>query len=104
MLADADIQVWLDTQLNARQALIVPYVQSGSKARLQYQINLVQRTGGGTSRVSQQGDVVLSAGEPASLSRLAVGAAQKGSCELEVVLRDRDAEVGRFSFDCAARR
>ncbi len=103
MIADADIQVWLYTHFSSSQAVIVPYVQSESDARLQYQINMVQRAGGSTSQVSQQGKLDLSAGRAAQLSRLAVGAGKDGRCDLEIVLREHDSEIARFRFDCETR-
>lgn len=101
MLADSDIQVWLDTQHAATQAVIVPYVQSAIDARLQYRISLVQRSGGNTSQVSQQGVVELTAGQPARISRLTVNATPDGSCNLDIVLRDQGNELARFNFDCS---
>jgi len=103
MHADADIQVWLDTQLGAQQALIVPYVRSASDAQLQYRIALIQHAGGGTSRINQQGRVALTAGQPASLPRLAVNPAGDGTCRLQVELQDDGKEIGTFDFDCSAK-
>lgn len=104
MLVRPDVQVWLDTQYGPEQAVIVPYVQSEVDARLQYRVDLVQQGGSGTSRLSQAGRVELTAGEAAPLSRLAVSSTNSKACTLEVVLRDHEKELGRFSFDCAPPR
>lgn len=103
MIPDADIQVWLDTQFNAGHTIVVPYVQSSRTGRLGYHIELIQRGSAGASRISQQGQVDLSAGEAASLSRLAVDARTQGECRMEIVLREEAKEIGVFRFDCAPR-
>lgn len=101
MIPDADVQTWLEHQLEMGRAMIVPYVQSAADTRLHYDIDLTQRGPSGNSHISQHGQVELKAGHPASLSRVAVNAPSGGTCEMKIVLREEGKEIGVFRFDCA---
>lgn len=102
MIADADLQVWLDTQSGANQTVMIPYVKSARNIEINYRMELVQQSGAGTSRVSQQGNVTAQAAQPTAVARVAVGQQRGGECRLELVLRsnaDRK-ELGAYQFEC----
>lgn len=100
MVADANLQVWLDTQANTRQALVVPYVRSVKDMQISYHMEVVQRGGGSTSRISQQGKVSAPAAQPVSLGRVTLGVQKNGECSIELVLQENGAELGVYRFDC----
>lgn len=102
MVADADLQVWLDTQPGAHQTVMIPYVKSARDMRINYRIELVQQSGGSTSRINQQGKVFAIAAQPTPIGSYAVGWQQGGVCRIELVLHN-DAgtgDLGSYRFDC----
>jgi hypothetical protein len=102
MMADADLQVWLDTQPGAHQTVMTPYVKSAKNIRMTYRMEIIQR-GAGTSRINQQGKVTAIAAQPTSLGRLTIGLQKSGECRIEIVLRDEanTTELGVYQFDCS---
>lgn len=100
MMADADLQVWLDTQPVANQIVMIPYVKSARAMRVQYRLEVVQRSGASTSRISQQGQVDAVAAQPMKLVHIAVGAQAGGECRVEVVLSNGNRDIGSYRFDC----
>jgi hypothetical protein len=102
MIADADLQVWLDTQSNAGQTVMIPYVKSVNDIELKYRMELVQQSGSGNSRVSQQGTLAAAAAQPTAVARAAVGQQKGGECRIELVLRNNvnNKELGTYHFDC----
>jgi hypothetical protein len=102
MIADADLQVWLDTQPGANQTVMVPYVKSVKDVRINYRMEVVQQSRSGTSRINQQGQVTAAAARPTAVGRVAVGLQQGGECWIELVLRNdaNTGEIGRYRFDC----
>jgi hypothetical protein len=102
MMADADLQVWLDTQPGAHQTVMTPYVKSGKNIRLTYRMEIIQQRGVGSSRINQQGKVTAIAAQPTSLGRLTIGLQKSGECRIEIVLRDETntTELGAYQFDC----
>lgn len=102
MVADADLQVWLDMQASTRQTVIVPYVQSARNMRVSYRMNVIQRSDAGTSRTSQEGQVSANASTPTPLARVTLGRQQNGDCRVEVTLREGQNDVGTYHFGCEA--
>lgn len=100
MVADANLQVWLDTQASTGQTLVVPYVKSEKDRQIGYRMEVIQRGGAGTSRISQQGQVKAVAAAPTSLGRVAFGMWQGGECRIELVLTENGAQLGVYRFDC----
>lgn len=100
MIADTDLQVWLDSQPNAGQTTIVPYIKSTREMQLHYQLSLIQSGNSGTSRISQGGTVDLRAQQPTALSRLALSPNKGGGCSIDLALRDGERELGNYHFDC----
>ena len=100
MVADADLQVWLDTQSQTGQTVVVPYVKSAQDAQVSYRMDVIKRGKSGFSRVSQHGTVKAAAAAPTALSRLALGVQTEDECHIELVLRDGDHALGTYRFDC----
>jgi hypothetical protein len=100
VIADADIQVWLDAQFNAGQTVVVPYVKSARDLRIHYSMSVIKKGSSGSSRVSQQGDVMAVAAEAIALSRLVLGLQKEDDCRVELTLQDRGQELGVYQFDC----
>jgi hypothetical protein len=100
MIADANLQVWLDTQVAAGQTLVVPYVKSIKDMQIGYRMEVVQRSGSSNSRISQQGRVDAAAGQPASLGRVILNVQRGGECRIELALHEGRVELGIYRFDC----
>jgi outer membrane usher protein FimD/PapC len=102
MIADADLQVWLDAQPSANQTVMIPYVKSVNDIELNYRMELVQQSGGSTSRISQQGKVTAAAAQPTAVARVAVGQQRGSECRIELVLRNQanTKELGAYRFEC----
>ena len=100
MITYADLQVWLDTQPGAGQCVIVPYVESVSDLRAQYQIEVSSSGNSGSSHISQGGVVNLAARQPTALSRFSLGLHNGDNCSIDLVLRDGEQEIGRYRFAC----
>lgn len=98
MIVDADLQVWLDTQVFAGQTVVVPYVLSVSERQLTYRLEVRQASGAGTSRISQNGRVNANAASPTALSKVALQNAH--GCQVEVVLTEGVQQLGTYRFDC----
>jgi hypothetical protein len=101
MIADTDVRVWLDTQVNAGQTVVVPYVKSVKNMTLNFRMDLIQRGGSGISRISQQGNINAMAEQATALSRVAVGRSPNADCQIEILLREDSEEIGTYRFDCS---
>lgn len=100
MVADASLHVWLDTQANMGQTLLVPYVKSVTERQISFRLDVIQRGGSGTSRISQQGLVKAAAEAPTSLGRVALGAQNNAQCSIELQLKENGHELGVYHFEC----
>lgn len=100
MVADTNLQVWLDSQPNAGQLIIIPYVKTAREMQLHYRLNLIQSSNSGNSRISQGGTVKVSAASATPLSRVVIAPNKDGGCKIEVTLREGEQEVGNYRFDC----
>lgn len=100
MIADSDIQVWLDTQGRVQPRTIVPYVVSQQAQELRYRVRTVQEGNGGRSVIGQSGAVTLTENSPAALSRIALSQQPGARCEIEVVVTGADKKAQRFLFEC----
>lgn len=100
MMDAADLHVWLDTQPNAAQTVVIPYVKSARDMRLDYRMSVIQRSKSGSSQVSQGGSVQADANTPTSLSRVAVSAHKDAECKIELYLREGAVEIGNYRFEC----
>ncbi len=100
MLADTDIQVWLDSQPSAAQTVVIPYVKTITDRQLNYRLIVIQIGKSGTSRISQGGTINADAAQPIALSRLSLGLKKEDACSIEVTLREDEQKVGNYRFDC----
>lgn len=100
MIADTDLQVWLDAQANTSQTIVVPYVKSAKDVQLNFRMDVIQHSGAGTSRISQQGRVNAPAAQPTPLGRVALGVQKDGECRVELTLNSGDQRLGAYHFEC----
>ncbi|WP_194724533.1 curli-like amyloid fiber formation chaperone CsgH [Noviherbaspirillum malthae] len=100
MTPDADLQVWLDTHANQGQMRIIPYVKSMKDVLLEFRMQVVQQGRGGSSRVSQQGQVHVPAAQAMPLAQVKVGMTDRESCSVELSLRKDGVDAGVYRFDC----
>ncbi len=100
MIADSDIQVWLDSQPNGGQLLMVPYVKTARNMKLTYQLKLIQNRKSDHSNVRQGGTVMLHAASATPLSRIVITPITDGECRLEVTLHEGEQMLENYSFTC----
>lgn len=101
MIADADLQVWLDSQPIAGQLVMIAYVKTARDMQVTFRLKMLQTSESGSSSVSQDGMVRVSAASATPLSRVAITRSKEGECQLEVTLREGEQVLGNYSFDCA---
>lgn len=94
------LQVWLDTQLELGQTLLVPYMKNINDIQVDYSISLSMSGKSGTSRIKQGGKVDALAAEPTALSRMRIRLQKEDACHIELVLRSGGKELGTYHFDC----
>ena len=99
----ADVQVWIETQREGAQVIVVPYAQSLSDRQVVFRMSADCRSGTSRSSVAQQGQITLIAGRSAQLARMSLGGAGQTECKLEIALRSRGEDVGVYSFDVSGR-
>ena len=104
LIGDTDPSVWFDATSNQSQVVVVPYVEWAREARLEYQLNVVNTGGTGTSNVSQGGTISVSPGRVQAVSTVRVSPQVGGTCEVELTLRERGKKIGQYSYDCTAKK
>lgn len=104
LIADSNPSVWFDANSNQSQVVVVPYVEWAREARLEYQLNVVNTGRTGTSNVSQGGTISVSPGRIQAVSTVQVAPQVGGRCEVDLTLREGDKEIGRYSYDCTAKK
>lgn len=100
MIADTNLQVWLETDANTRPAMIIPYVQSEKNRSIHYRLYAIKDGRSGTSRVSQSGTIRVLAKQPTAISRMSISTNKSDSCRIELILAEGGFPVGKYSFDC----
>lgn len=95
----SDVQVWIETEREGAQMVVVPYAQSLTDKQLGFRMSATCHSGSGRSTVSQTGQIALSAGRSTRLSRLSLGATGQMECRIEIALRSDGEHAGVFSFD-----
>ena len=100
MIGDSDIQVWLDSQPNAGQLIMVPYLKSAREMQVSYRLTVIQSGKSGNSTISQGGTVRTSAASATPLSRVVIAPNKEGECRIEVTLREGEQALGNYRFDC----
>lgn len=101
MIADINLQVWLETDARTHPATLIPYVQTTENATLQYQLYAVKTGRGGTSRVGQSGTVRVPASRPTALSKMSLSTTKSDACQIEVILTRSGVKLGEYRFNCA---
>jgi hypothetical protein len=100
MIADVQMQVWLDTIPGSVPAVVVPYVRTDRDARLAWRIRLVKAGPSGSSSIVQSGAVDAPAGSPRELSKVSVASQPGDACRIEIEMREGANERRAFRFDC----
>lgn len=100
MIADANLQVWLDAQATAGQTTLVTYVKSVKDMQIGFRMDVIQRGGAGTSRITQKGAVKANAATPTSLGRVVLGSQKGADCSIELALDEKGREIGVYRFSC----
>jgi hypothetical protein len=100
MIADVQMQVWLDTIPGSVPAVVVPYVRTDRDVRLSYRIRLVKSGPSGSSSIVQSGAVEAQAGTPRELSKVSVASQPGDACRIEIEMRDGANQRQAFRFDC----
>jgi len=100
MVADADIQVWLEFFNRTRPSIIVPYIQSNESRTLRYQVRTVTQGASGRSVVSQGGMVNLLPATPTPLGKLSVNADGADACSIDVAISEPGSKDLSYHFTC----
>lgn len=100
MVADTDVQVWLDMVERVKPAVVVPYVQSNRTESLRFRVRVVQDGVGGRTVIGQAGAIHLSPGTPSALSRVALTRQAGSQCSIEIVLIRNYMKEEYFRFQC----
>ncbi|TAL90382.1 MAG: hypothetical protein EPN46_12245 [Candidimonas sp.] len=100
MVADAPLQVWLETNANTQPSIVVPYVQSSEEKKIHYELRAIKKGRAGTSEVSQSGIVRVLAKIPTALSGMSLNASKDDTCQIELILAEGGVRVGNYHFDC----
>lgn len=100
LLADMNLQVWLETVPDARPRIIVPYVQSPAAGDLQYKLTVTRQGPSGSSNISQGGGIHIRANSPTALTRLSLSIDENDSCHIELILLSDGVASGAYQFDC----
>ncbi|HEY8608821.1 MAG TPA: curli-like amyloid fiber formation chaperone CsgH [Noviherbaspirillum sp.] len=97
------VHVWLETVREAGHLVVVPYAQSMRDSLLGFRLNADCKGAGGVSRISQQGQLSLSAGRAARLAQLSFGSAEQMQFGIEITVRSDGQDAGVYRFDFPAR-
>lgn len=100
MIADTNLQVWLETDANTRPAMLIPYVQSDKNRNMHYQLYAIKDGRSGSSRVSQSGTIQVLAKQPTAISRMSLSTNKSDSCRIELILAEGGLPLGKYSFAC----
>ena len=100
MIADMNLQAWLETNSAAHPPMVTPYIQSAESQRIRYQLYAVRKGASGTSRVGQSGAVMARAGQPTALSRFSLNVGQGDKCRIALTLVTARQTRKSYDFDC----
>ncbi len=100
MIADMQMQVWLDTVGGTVPTVVVPYLKTDRDARLTYRMKVIKSGKSGYSSISQSGMVTAKAGEPKEMSRVSVGVQPGDDCRIDIEMLDGEQVRGTFKFEC----
>lgn len=102
MIADNDIQVWLETFARTQPTVIVPYVKSSENLTLRYKVRTTREGDGGKSVMGQGGIVSTVANIPVALSRLSLNRSPNDQCKIDLVLSRPGSADRNYHFECPA--
>lgn len=100
MIADADMNVWLETLSASQPSVIVPYVQSAADKNVSFRVKMVKEGKGGRSEVSQGGTLFVPAAKAVALGRMSVNVGAQDNCHIEVSFTEAGKPAGEYRFDC----
>lgn len=100
MIADADINVWLETQARTAPGQIVPYIQSVQAGTFEYRVQAVTEGQHGRSELNQGGSVRLKAEQAAALGRMSFSRQANDRCHINVTVSSKGVQVGKYFFEC----
>jgi len=100
MIADVQMQVWLETMPGSVPAVVVPYVRTDRDARLAYRIRLLKSGPSGSSSTIQSGAVEAQAATPRELSKVSVASQPGDACRIDIEVREGANVPRAFRFDC----
>ncbi|PLC52617.1 hypothetical protein CR155_17665 [Pollutimonas nitritireducens] len=100
MVADSNIQVWLETFAKAQPAVVVPYVRSSADTTLRYKVRTVKKSDTGKTVIGQGGVVTVLANVPAALSHMSLSRTPNDECEIDLVLSEAGAADRNYHFKC----
>lgn len=100
MIADNDIQVWLETFARTQPTVIVPYVKSSENMTLRYKVRTTKEGDGGKSVIGQGGIVNTIANIPIALSRMSLNRSPNDQCKIDLVLSQAGSPDRSYHFEC----
>lgn len=100
MVADSDVQVWLDTSERTQPAMVTPYVQSDYAQALRYRVRVENKGLGGRSVIGQSGTVNVQPDTPAALSRFSMSRHAGHQCVIQILLTGTDGHERLYRFEC----
>lgn len=100
MVTSVDLQAWLETNAATHPPMVTPYVRSAESQRIHYTLEAIKSGRGGTSRITQSGNVAAQAGQPTALSEFSISTDRNDKCKIELTLTPEGAAPSHYSFDC----
>jgi hypothetical protein len=104
VLADSDIQAWLDLTPTPGMAIIAPALRSATPRNLDYTITINKTGAGGTSLIKQSGKKHIDAGVTIYLSKTSLSLRDDEQCNLTMVIQEAGVVVYRNDFSCTPSR
>lgn len=104
MLADSDIQAWLDLATTPGMAVIAPALHSALSRNLDYTITINKTGPGGTSLIKQSGKKHVDAGATVYLSSTSLSLRDGEQCNLIMVIQEDGIVVYHNEFSCSPPR
>ena len=100
MMADTDIQVWLETEARTHPPQVVPYVQSDKTADIRYTIGVLAQGKSGRTRMSQGGRLALEPGQPKALGKISLSLDPAQECTISIAINQNGAPAREYEFSC----
>lgn len=100
MIADADMNVWLEMLSASKPSVIVPYVQSAADKNVSYRVKVVKEGKSGRSEISQGGSLFMPASKAMALGRMSLSVSDQDNCHIEVTFTEAGKPAGKYLFDC----